>query len=232
MDDCDPFLPGATHDDPIVKHDAGVVLPKAHGPPPRHQPRVIAIGASTGGTEALAAIFNDLPPRLPPIAVVQHMPEGFIQGFASRLNLGSAIEVFEAEQGRVILPGQAAIARGDRHMVLVRDVGGYRIDLLDGPRVSRHRPSVDVLFRSVAQTVGASAIGVLLTGMGDDGARGLLEMRQAGARTLAQNAQTCVVYGMPRVAVELGAATTVLPLGRIASEIVDWARAGARQPIP
>ncbi|WP_298498045.1 chemotaxis response regulator protein-glutamate methylesterase [uncultured Maritimibacter sp.] len=207
---------------PGEKHTADVILPRATGGPPRMQPRFIALGASTGGTEALRTVFEELPADLPPIAVVQHMPQGFTTAFANRLNTTSAVEIFEAEDGRIIQPGQAAIAQGNRHLTIHRDASGYRIRLRDGPCVSRHRPSVDVLFRSVAQTVGGSALGAILTGMGDDGAAGLLELREAGAYTLAQDEATSVVFGMPRVAIDLGAAHRILPLGRIAGEIVNW----------
>ncbi len=189
--------------------------------------QVVAIGASTGGTEALREIFEALPPDAPGVVTVQHMPEYFTRAFAERLDQLCRIEVKEAADGDRVGPGRALIAPGNRHLRLARSGAQYVVRVEEGPLVSRHRPSVDVLFRSVAQAAGANAIGVILTGMGDDGASGLLEMRQAGARTFAQDEATCVVFGMPAVAIELGAAEQVLPLGSIASRLlpsrVPWA---------
>ncbi|HTJ57333.1 MAG TPA: chemotaxis response regulator protein-glutamate methylesterase [Devosiaceae bacterium] len=193
---------------------------------PRTQP-IIAIGASTGGTEALREVLEALPADAPGIIIVQHMPERFTGAFARRLNGTCAITVKEAEEGDLVLPGQALIAPGNLHMALRRTGSRYTVDVLEGPHVSRHRPSVDVLFRSVAQMAGRNAMGVLLTGMGDDGARGLLEMKQAGAFTAAQDEETSVVFGMPKEAIQRGAAMKVLPLGRIAGEITAYARAAA-----
>jgi two-component system chemotaxis response regulator CheB len=184
------------------------------------QSRVIAVGASTGGTEALREIIESLPPNAPPMLVVQHMPEGFTAAFAKRLDSLAAVEVKEARPGDAVLPGRVLIAPGSHHMLLRRLRDGYIIQLDDGPLVSRHRPSVDVLFRSVAQAAGQYAAGVILTGMGDDGAAGLAEMHTAGARTIAQDESTSVVFGMPKEAIALGAVDEVLPLGQIARAIL------------
>lgn len=181
---------------------------------------IVALGASTGGTEALRVVLSTLPANCPGIVIVQHMPERFTAAFARRLDSLCAISVKEAEPGDLVTPGRALIAPGNRHMLVERLGKHYRVAVKDGPQVSRHRPSVDVLFRSVAQAAGSSALGVLMTGMGDDGARGLLEMRQAGAATLAQDEDSCIVFGMPGEAVELGAAEKVVPLSAIAGEIL------------
>ena len=180
---------------------------------------VVAIGASAGGTTALQEILSAMPADAPPIVVVQHMPEGFTAAFAERLNRLCRIEVKEAAEGDRIVPGRALIAHGNRHLVLRGARGKYVAQLDDGPPVSGHRPSVDVLLDSVARAAGRDAVGIVLTGMGRDGARGLLAMRQAGARTIAQDEASCVVYGMPRAAVDNGAAQEVLPLSRIADSI-------------
>jgi two-component system chemotaxis response regulator CheB len=195
---------------------------------------VIAIGASTGGTEALRVILEAAPADAPGMVVVQHMPEGFTKAFAQRLNQSCAIEVREAGNGEPLTAGLALIAPGNRHSVLVRDGTGYFVQVSDGPLVSRHRPSVDVLFRSVAQVAGGNAIGVILTGMGSDGAEGLLEMKKAGAVTIAQDESSCVVFGMPKEAIERGAVDKVASLSRIPHEILSaglqkqWSR-GARK---
>lgn len=186
--------------------------------------RIVCIGASTGGTEALRDILAELPADAPGIVVVQHMPEKFTAAFAKRLDGLCALSIKEAEDGDLVLPGTALIAPGNRHLLLERNGRHYRIAIKDGPPVSRHRPSVDVLFRSAAQMAGPNAVGVLLTGMGDDGARGLLEMKTAGAATIAQNEETCVVFGMPKEAIQRGAADKVLALDRIAHEIMHEAR--------
>ena len=186
--------------------------------------RVICIGASTGGTEALRDVLEVLPPDCPGIVVVQHMPEGFTAAFARRLDGLCAIAVKEAEDGDVVLRGRALIAPGNRHLLLQRTGTRYHVAVKDGPLVSRHRPSVDVLFRSSAQCAGANARGILMTGMGDDGAAGLLEMRRAGALTIAQDEESCVVFGMPKTAIERGAAVKVVPLAGLAAEILrPWA---------
>jgi len=182
---------------------------------------ILAIGASTGGTEAIAAILTKLPKDCPPIVIAQHIPPVFSRAFANRLNEASAIEVKEAENNDALRPGLALVAPGDFHVLLRKSGGRYFVTVKTGPRVCYQRPSVDVLFASVAEIAGAAATGVLLTGMGADGAQGLLKMRQAGARTIAQDEASCVVYGMPREAVELGAAAQVLPLTAIAVAIIE-----------
>jgi len=202
----------------IPRHTADAVL--APRPPlipaPRSQADVIvAIGASTGGTEALRALLQELPHDSPPLLIVQHMPERFTAAFARRLNECANIEVKEAETGDHVCRGRALLAPGNRHLVVHRRDAHYVVEVRGGPPVCRHRPSVDVLFRSVAQTAGPSAVGVILTGMGDDGAAGLLEMKTAGAATLAQDERTSVVFGMPGEAVRRGAAAEVLPLEQI-----------------
>jgi two-component system chemotaxis response regulator CheB len=178
--------------------------------------RLIAIGASTGGTEAIRAFLSVLPADAPAILIVQHMPEKFTRAFAERLDGLCAVRVKEAVDGDRALAGHVLIAPGNLHMRLVRDGATHLVRLADGPPVNRHRPSVDVLFHSCADVAGPNAVGVLMTGMGDDGARGLLAMRRAGAPTLAQDEASCVVFGMPRTAIELGAAERVVPLGRLA----------------
>ena len=182
--------------------------------------RIVCIGASTGGTEQLRQVLTALPADSPGIVIVQHMPEGFTGAFARRLDSLCAMEVREAQDGDAVHAGLALVAPGNRHMLLMRQGGRYYVSIKEGPPVSRHRPSVDVLFRSAAQYAGPNAMGVLMTGMGDDGAHGLLEMRNAGAATVAQNEATCVVFGMPKEAIALGAAERVAPLGQIAGEIL------------
>jgi len=177
--------------------------------------RLVAIGTSTGGTQALEAVLTSVPRLSVGIVVVQHMPEKFTAAFASRLNGLCDCEVAEAKDGDRVLPGLVLIAPGGRHMSVRRDGAQYRVEVSDGPPVNRHKPSVDVLFRSVAQCAGRNAMGVIMTGMGDDGARGLKQMRDAGAQTVAQDEATCVVYGMPGEAVKLGAAESVVPLPAI-----------------
>lgn len=181
---------------------------------------LVAIGCSTGGTQALEQILTALPPACPGIVVVQHMPEKFTAAFASRLNHLCAIEVREACNGDLVRPGLALIAPGGLHLRLVRNGAGFQTQVLNGPPVNCHKPSVDVLFKSVAEVAGAQSIGAILTGMGDDGARGLRAMHEAGAYTLAQDEASCVVYGMPREAVRLGAVDTILPLDRIAAALL------------
>ena len=185
---------------------------------------IICIGASTGGTEALRDVLEELPADSPAIIIVQHMPEKFTNAFARRLNSLCAIEVKEAEDGDVVQAGRALIAPGNQHMLLRRAGSRYTVNIVDGPHVSRHRPSVDVMFRSAAQNAGRNALGIILTGMGDDGARGLLEMRQAGCHTLAQDEDSCVVFGMPKEAIQRGAAAKVVPLKRVADEIVAFSQ--------
>lgn len=185
--------------------------------------KVVAIGSSTGGTEALKDILTRLPPETPGIVMTQHMPEGFTASLAQRLNSLCQIEVREARDGDSVTPGLALLAPGNKHMRLSRDGARYLVRVCDGPRVCRHKPSVEVLFESTASYAGANALGIILTGMGDDGASGLLSMRKAGARTIAQDEATCVVFGMPRVAIERGAAEEVLPLQSIPDRIVQFA---------
>jgi len=188
--------------------------------------RIVVIGASTGGTEAIKEVLQALPATMPPILLVQHMPEIFTASFARRLDGLCELRVKEAEHGERISPGTAYLAPGHSHLTLARVSGGYQCELSRGEPVNRHRPSVDVLFRSAAAQVAAGTVAVLLTGMGKDGAQGLLELRQAGAWTIAQDRDSCVVYGMPREAAALGAACEVLALGEIAAHIAQQAGAG------
>jgi len=183
---------------------------------------IAAIGTSTGGTQALEAVLTMLPAVCPGIVIVQHMPEKFTALFAERLDTLCQLEVREARNGDRVLPGLALIAPGGRHMMLRRSGAQYVVEVIDGPFVNRHKPSVDVLFRSVAQVAGRNALGIIMTGMGDDGAHGLKEMHQAGARTLAQDEATSVVYGMPREAVKLGGVDRIVPLDLVASEILRF----------
>lgn len=174
--------------------------------------RIVAIGTSTGGTQALEAVLTALPRVCPGIIVVQHMPEKFTAQFAARLNSVCKIEVREAQNNDRVIPGLALIAPGGRHMLLKRSGAYYHVEVKDGPLVNRHRPSVDVLFRSVAKFAGGNATGIIMTGMGDDGARGMKEMHEAGAPTIAQDEKTCVVFGMPREAIKLGGVDRVMAL--------------------
>jgi two-component system chemotaxis response regulator CheB len=189
----------------------------------RTSDKVVAIGASTGGTEALREILEALPPDAPGLVIVQHMPEVFTAAFARRLNETCRIEVKEAVDGDRVLDGRALIAPGNKHVVVRRDGAHYRVGVVDGPLVSRHRPSVDMLFQSVASAAGINAIGVILTGMGNDGASGLLDMRQAGAVTIAQDEASSVVFGMPGAAIAKGAAQTVHSLRMMPNAIVHAA---------
>lgn len=182
---------------------------------------LIAIGASTGGTEAIKEVLMRLPADTPGIVITQHIPEAFSAPFAKRMNSASAMTVFEARDGQQILPGHAYIAPGNQHLLIARDGARYVCRLNEGPPVNRHRPSVDVMFRSVAQNVGPNAIGVILTGMGDDGAQGMKEMHEAGAPTMAQDEKSSVVWGMPGEAVKAGGVDSILPLDRIASKIIS-----------
>jgi len=181
--------------------------------------KVIVVGASTGGTEALRVFLEALPLDAPGIVIVQHMPENFTKSFASRLDGLCPITVKEAEDNDTVVRGRALIAPGNRHMLLKRSGARYYVEIKDGPLVCRHRPSVDVLFRATARYAGKNAVGVIMTGMGDDGAKGLLEMKQAGATTIAQDEHSCVVFGMPKEAIKLGAVDRVLPLESIANVI-------------
>lgn len=181
---------------------------------------IIAIGSSTGGTEAVKDVLQVLPPNTPPILITQHMPERFTKTWADRMNQLCRISVKEAEDGDSVLPGHALVAPGNFHMTLVRSGARYSVHINQDEPVNRHRPSVDVMFDSVAQYAGANAVGVILTGMGGDGAKGLLRMKEAGAYTIAQDEASCVVFGMPKEAIKLGAADVVRPLGDIAAAIL------------
>lgn len=207
---------------PQPKHDASVVLDLPQGG--RHTiettEKVVVIGASTGGTEALRILLEGLPLDAPGTVVVQHMPEHFTASFAKRLNELCKVTVKEAERNDSVVRGQVLIAPGNRHVLLKRSGARYYVEVKDGPLVSRHRPSVDVLFRSAARYAGPNAIGVIMTGMGDDGARGMLEMKEAGSYNIGQDEQTCVVYGMPQEAFKRGAVDKQLPLGAIAAGIL------------
>ena len=180
---------------------------------------VVAVGASTGGTEALRVFLESQPVDAPGIVIVQHMPEHFTRSFAERLDSICKITVKEAKNGDTVVPGKALIAPGNFHMLLKRSGARYFVEIREGALVNRHRPSVDVLFRSTARYAGKNAIGVIMTGMGDDGARGLLEMKEAGAYTIAQDEKSCVVFGMPKEAIALGAAESIVPLTSVASEM-------------
>lgn len=185
--------------------------------------KVIALGASTGGTEALRTVLEVLPKQCPGIVMAQHMPAGFTASFAERLNSLCEIEVKEAADGDWVVPGRALLAPGNFHLKLDRDGARYLVRVIDGPRVNRHKPSVDALFESVARVAGKNALGAVMTGMGNDGAAGLLSMRKAGAPTIGQDEATCVVYGMPKEAAALGAVQIVSPLSGIASHILAFA---------
>jgi len=186
--------------------------------------KVVVIGASTGGTEALKTLLETLPADTPGIVIVQHMPELFTRAFANRLDGLCAITVKEAESNDTVIRGRALIAPGNHHLLLKRSGARYYVEIKDGPLVCRHRPSVDVLFRSAARYAGQNAVGVILTGMGDDGARGMLEMKLAGAMTIAQDEASCVVFGMPKEAIKHDAVHKVLPLHAIAGAILTSAR--------
>jgi two-component system chemotaxis response regulator CheB len=187
--------------------------------------KVVAIGTSTGGTQALETVLTHLPRTTTGIVVVQHMPEKFTAMFAERLNGLCDLDIREAKSGDRVLRGRVLIAPGGRHMMLKRSGAQYFVEIFDGPLVNRHKPSVDVLFRSVAQLAGRNALGIIMTGMGDDGARGMKEMHDAGARTVAEDESTCVVFGMPREAIRLGGVDSIIALPRIAAEVVSFDRA-------
>lgn len=189
---------------------------------------IVAIGASTGGTEAIKEVLIRLPQYCPGVVITQHIPEAFSGPFARRMDSVSALSVCEARDGQPVMPGHAYIAPGGRHLMLVRDGARYVCRLNDGPPVNRHRPSVDVLFRSVAANAGLNAVGVILTGMGDDGAQGLREMHEAGAPTIAQDEQTSVVWGMPGQAVKLGGVDKIMPLETIPAQIMRYVEDHAR----
>jgi two-component system, chemotaxis family, protein-glutamate methylesterase/glutaminase len=205
----------------MKKLTADAILPKAiNSAMVKTTEKVVAVGASTGGTEALRVLFEGLPMDCPGIVVVQHMPENFTKAFAKRLDSLCQPTIKEASNNESVLRGQILIAPGNHHMLLKRSGAKYYVEIKEGPLVSRHRPSVDVLFRSAARYAGKNAIGVIMTGMGDDGAKGLLEMKEQGAFTIAQDESTSVVFGMPQEAIKLNAVDKVLPLDKIAGIIL------------
>lgn len=209
---------------PKLTADAMLPKPTSHAMVETTE-RVVAVGASTGGTEALRVFLEAMPMDAPGIVIVQHMPENFTAAFANRLNGLCSMTVQEAKNGDTVLRGRALIAPGNSHMLLKRSGARYYVEIKDGPLVSRHRPSVDVLFRSVARYAGKNAMGVIMTGMGDDGAKGMLEMKEAGAfLTIAQDEASCVVFGMPNEAIKLGAADKIMPLERIAGAVITHCR--------
>jgi two-component system chemotaxis response regulator CheB len=216
----------------VVRHRGGLFGAPAHAPAPKvvRAPmaplavpaglqRVIGIGASTGGVEALRDVLTRLPAHIPPVLIAQHMPPGFTETFARRLDTLCQIHVKQADDGETARPGVAYIAPGGRHLLLMRRGTGYFLRVTDDPPVNRHRPSVDTLFRSIARAAGRNAVGVMLTGMGGDGADAMLEMSQAGAYTIAQDEATCVVFGMPRQAIAAGGVREVMALGEVASRL-------------
>ena len=210
--------------EPQAKLTADAVLPPPSGAAmSRTTEMVVCLGASTGGTEALREVLEALPANSPGIVVVQHMPENFTRAFATRLNTLCEVDVKEAVDGDPVLRGHVLIAPGGKHTMLERRGARYHVAVRDGPLVTRHRPSVDVLFRSAARAAGSNAVGVIMTGMGDDGARGLLEMKQAGGRTFAQDEASSIVFGMPKEAIARGAAEKVVPLSAIARELLQAA---------
>jgi two-component system chemotaxis response regulator CheB len=210
---------------PKLSADA-VLAPQGAKAMQRTTERIVALGTSTGGTQALEHVLTRLPVGGSGIAIVQHMPEKFTAAFAERLNRLCDIEVREAKHGERLLPGHALIAPGGKHMMLRRSGAYYYADVIDGPLVNRHRPSVDVLFRSAAKCAGANALGIIMTGMGDDGARGLKEMRDAGATTLAQDEASCVVFGMPKEAIRMGGVQRTIALNEVPRSIIEWTHGG------
>lgn len=212
---------------PVVKYR----IPQPSVTPQDCREGIIVIGASAGGTQAISEIMAKLPRSTPGIAIVQHMPPKFTASFAERLHQLSNIEVREAKSGDRMKPGVALIAPGGYHMAIMRAGGGYAVRVYEDEPVNRHRPSVDVLFDSAARIAGADALGIILTGMGSDGARGLHAMKMAGAHTIAQDEKSCVVFGMPEQAIRLGAVNRVVPLERIADHIADWAQQDVTSPI-
>lgn len=220
-----PTSPASTPTVHTPRHSADVILPAGtHAHLGRTTDRLIAMGTSTGGTQALEAVLTALSGDTPGVVIVQHMPEKFTAMFAERLNGLCRLDVREARHGDRVRPGLALIAPGGKHMMVKRNGAQYSIDVVDGPLVNRHKPSVDVLFRSVARAAGENALGIIMTGMGDDGARGLKEMRDAGAHTIAEDESSCVVFGMPKEAIRLGGAAEVLPLNRMAHAIAQFSR--------
>lgn len=207
---------------PAVKLNADVILTAPAHAMTRTTERIIAIGTSTGGTQALESVLSSLPRVCPGIVIVQHMPEKFTAAFASRLNSICEIEVREAKNGDRVVPGTALIAPGGKHLLVKRSGAQYHAEVIDGPLVNRHRPSVDVLFRSVAKYAGKNSLGIIMTGMGDDGARGIKEMHDEGAKTVAQDERSCVVFGMPKEAIKLGGIEHIIPLTEIPKAIVEY----------
>jgi two-component system chemotaxis response regulator CheB len=209
----------------VLRRQAGAAPRPAAAKAPLHAlkstEKLIAIGASTGGTEAIREVLQALPADMPGIVITQHMPPGFTRSFAARLDSLCSLRVKEAEEGERILPGHAYIAPGDRHLQVAKSGANYKVALSDAPPVNRHRPSVEPLFLSVAAHAGPNAMGVMLTGMGKDGAQAMVQLRHAGAWTAAQDEASCVVFGMPREAIAAGAVEEVLPLGRIAARLVE-----------
>jgi len=213
--------------DPKLSADA--VIKKTSGRKQfRTTGKIVAIGASTGGTEAIREILSVLPADAPGIVISQHIPEGFSTAFARRMNENSQMVVYEAKDGQQILPGHVYIAPGDRHLLVVRNGAQYNCRLSDGPPVNRHRPSVDVMFRSIAENVGPNAIGVILTGMGKDGALGLQEIRDNGGTTIAQDERSSVVWGMPGEAVKIGAVDVTLSLSKIPDQILEFEKSSGK----
>ncbi|MGD0229400.1 MAG: chemotaxis response regulator protein-glutamate methylesterase [Syntrophorhabdales bacterium] len=207
------------------KLTADAVLPKAYGKSLlRTTEKVVAIGASTGGTEALRVFLEALPEDAPGMVIVQHMPENFTRAFANRLDTFCRVSVKEAENDDTVIRGRVLIAPGNKHTLFKRSGARYYVEVREGPLVCRHRPSVDVLFRSAARHAGKNGIGVIMTGMGDDGAKGMLEMKEAGAYTIGQDEASCIVFGMPKEAIKLGAVDNVVPLEHIASTILNHAQ--------
>jgi two-component system, chemotaxis family, protein-glutamate methylesterase/glutaminase len=206
--------------EPKLTADAVLAKPAASKAMVRTTDKVVAVGASTGGTEALRVLLEMLPADSPGLVIVQHMPENFTRAFAERLNTICQVTVKEAQNDDTVMRGRVLIAPGNRHALLKRSGARYYVEIKDGPLVSRHRPSVDVLFRSTARYAGANAVGVIMTGMGDDGAQGMLEMKSAGAFTIAQDEASCVVFGMPKEAIKKGGVDRVMPLNGIAGMVL------------
>jgi two-component system, chemotaxis family, protein-glutamate methylesterase/glutaminase len=206
--------------EPKLSADAVLAKPAASKAMVRTTDKVVAVGASTGGTEALRVLLEMLPADSPGLVIVQHMPENFTRAFAERLNTICQVTVKEAQNDDTVMRGRVLIAPGNRHALLKRSGARYYVEIKDGPLVSRHRPSVDVLFRSTARYAGANAVGVIMTGMGDDGAQGMLEMKSAGAFTIAQDEASCVVFGMPKEAIKKGGVDRVMPLDGIAGMVL------------